>query len=205
MQRRVWTTGRKWLGNLIPLALMLPLAITGVVTIIQDQQITPLALGLCAGSLAIAWVGVALFGFVGNPGLKQSIQRKVRPKSGRDASAGTFVGFARPSYHGVLDAHEDLGFLFLSEDAVEYFGELHQISIPRKDVLGVRFRANIHSALGLGRWVSIEGRHEKKPIRLLVEPREAWTLIGNLRRGTTLRREVENWLKPHPSVSRSEA
>jgi hypothetical protein len=195
MQGRVWTAGRKWMGNLIPLAFMLPLAITGVVTMIQDQEITPLAIGFCVGALVVGWIAVDLFGFFGNATLKREIQKKVLPKAGRDASGGTFVGFARPSYSGLLDAHEDLGYLFLTDNSLEYVGEIHQVSIPRKDILAVRYRPNIHSALGLGRWVSVEAMHEKKPVRVLVEPREARTLLGNKRVGTELRKKIDAWRK----------
>ena len=95
----------------------------------------------------------------------------------------------------MLDAHEDLGFLFLDETSVEYIGESHHVTISRKDVTGVRYRPNFHSTLGLGRWVSIEAIHQGKPVRVLVEPREASTLLGNRKRGTELKKKIEEWRK----------
>jgi hypothetical protein len=184
------------MGNLIPLLCMLPFAAFGVYHMLAWQSVTPIGVSFCVLALVVGWLAVNQFGFFGNQKLKQEIQLKVLAKAGRDASSGIFVGFARPSYMGLLDAHEDLGFLFLEEDGLEYLGELHHVSLSRADVLGVRYRANVHSTLGLGRWVSIEARHKGKPVRLLVEPREAKTLLGNRKSGTTLKREIEAWRKP---------
>jgi hypothetical protein len=160
----------------------------------QAGEITLTGVVLCFLALVVGWFAVNQFGFFGNATLKQEIQRSVLPKAGKDASNGMFVGFARPSYVGLLDAHEDLGYLFLGE-ALEYVGELHQVTIAKADIIGVRYRANIHSALGLGRWISIDARHKGKPVRVLVEPREAATLLENRKRGVALRTEIEKWRK----------
>jgi hypothetical protein len=183
------------MGNLVPILCMLPLAALGTLLMVRQHSVTPLGIILCLLALTVGWFAVNWFGFFGNSQLKVAIQRKVLAKAGRDASRGIFVGFARPSYVGLLDAHEDLGFLFLDETSLEYLGEIHQITINREDIKAVRYRANVHSALGLGRWISIEALHKGKPVRLLVEPREARTLLGNKKRGKDLRRELEDWRK----------
>lgn len=184
------------MGNLIPLLCMLPFAAFGVYHMLAWHSATPIGVGFCVAALIVGWLAVNQFGFFGNANLRREIQRQVLAKAGRDASKGIFVGFARPSYLGLLDAHEDLGFLFLDQEKLEYLGELHHVSINRGDVLGARFRGNVHSSLGLGRWVSIKAKHKGKPVRLLVEPREARTLLGNRKRGTELKKQIEAWRKP---------
>jgi len=183
------------MGNLIPLLCMLPFALTGVVLMLRAHTVTPAGVALCLLSLVVGWVAVNQFGLFGNVRLRREVQRKVLAKAGRDASKGVFVGFARPSYVGLLDAHEDLGFLFFDSDGLEYLGEIHQVKLARKDILGVRFRGNVHSTLGLGRWVGIEAIHKGKRVRVLVEPREARTLLGNRKRGSRLRKEIVEWMK----------
>lgn len=191
----VWSSKKKWMGNLIPLVCMLPFAVAGAFLLIKAQDITVAGVGLCLAALIIGWLAVNQFGFFGNAALRRDIQRKVLAKAGKDASKGIFVGFARPSYVGVIDAHEDLGFLFIGKEGLEYIGELHHVTVSRGDVLGVRYRANIHSTIGLGRWVSIDAKHEGKNVRILVEPREAATLLGNKRRGTELKKQISDWRK----------
>ena len=195
MAEVVWSAKRKWMGNLIPVFFMLPFVVAGVIHMVREEDFTWLGIGLCGGGLFLGWMTVNQFGFFGNANLKREIVKRVLSKAGRDASGGVFVGFARPSYVGILDAHEDLGFLFLDKNSIEYIGEVHHVSIPRGDVLGVRYRPNIHSALGLGRWVSVEAKQNGEPVRLLIEPREARTLLGNKRRGKQLRAKIEAWRK----------
>src|SRR5689334_20399913 len=102
MQGRVWTAGRKWMGNLIPLAFMLPLGVHGVVTVDPEQEVTPAAIGLCVRGLGGGLVAGDLLGFFRNGAPKAEIQKEGLAEAGRDASGGTFVGFARPSYSGLL-------------------------------------------------------------------------------------------------------
>lgn len=187
------------MGNLIPLLCMAPFAGLGAFFLSRDGLASVPGILLCSAALVVGWFAVNQFGFFGNAILKREIGRKVLPKAGRDASSGTFVGFARPAYMGLLDAHEDLGFLFLTPESLEYVGEIHQVSIQRGEVKEVGYRGNVHSALGLGRWVSIEAEHKGKPVRLLVEPREAKTLLGNKKLGIDLRRRIEQWRKTRPS------
>jgi hypothetical protein len=181
------------MGNVIPVLCMLPFAGVGIYLMVREEEITWPGVGLCAGALAVGWFEVNLFGFFGNSRMRREIIRKVLAKAGRDASDGTFVGFAQPSYVGLLDAHEDLGFLFLDKDSLEYFGEVHRVTLLKSEVQGVRYRPNVHTALGLGRWVSVEAKQNGKPVRLLIEPRESNTLLANRRLGKELRTRIEEW------------
>ena len=48
----------------------------------------------------------------------------------------------------------------------------------------------------LGRWVSLEGKSGGKEIRLLIEPRERTTLLGNRLYGTRLLHRLKKWANP---------
>ncbi len=194
MAERAWNNKAKWMGNLIPLLCMLPFAAAGAFVMLRAHAVTVAGVATCLVSLAGGWAAVNRFGFFDNDRLKREVQRRALAKAGREASQGIFVGFARPSYVGLLDAHEDLGFLFVDADSLHFLGELHEVKVPRKEVLGVRYRPNFHSTLGLGRWVSVEIMHKGKRVRLLVEPREAPTLLANRKRGTLLRKQIQDWL-----------
>lgn len=183
------------MGNLVPLACMAPFGIAGALVMMRAREVTLVGVALWVAGLVAGWLAVNRFGFYGNAAMKRELQRRLLAKAGRDASSGTFVGFARPSYTGLLDAHEDLGFLFLDAEQLEYIGEVHHVKFTRAQALGARFRPNIHSALGLGRWVGIDASVDGKPIRLLVEPREHPTLLANRRLGAELRAAIDDWCR----------
>jgi hypothetical protein len=67
------------------------------------------------------------------------------------------------------------------------------VTLLKSEVQGVRYRPNVHTALGLGRWVSVEAKQNGKPVRLLIEPRESNTLLANRRLGKELRTRIEEW------------
>lgn len=184
------------MGNLVPLMCVLPFAISGAALLYRYGVTSLLGLSLCVLALVVGWIAVNAFGLWGNRALKAELAKKLLAKAGRNASDGIFVGFARPAYMGLLDAHEDLGFLFIDPEGLEYVGEIHHVTLDKSDVKGVRYRGNIHALMGLGRWVSIEAVHKGKPVRVLVEPREYGSLLKNKQRGTALREDLEKWLKP---------
>jgi hypothetical protein len=62
----------------------------------------------------------------------------------------------------------------------------------------VRYRPNVHTLLGLGRWISIEGEVHGRPIRLRVESRVRDTMLGNLALGPWLRDSIERWRLGQP-------
>ena len=94
----------------------------------------------------------------------------------------------------MLDPHQDVGFLLLFDDRIEFFGSAEQIELPVEFVQQVRKRANIHSALLLAGWVSLEGEAAGQPIRLQIEPREKLTLLGNKLLAKKIRQKIEQWL-----------
>src|SRR5688572_20969537 len=114
------------------------------------------------------------------------------------ANAPVFVGMASPSYRSIIDPHEDVGFLIVQPDRLEYHGETMEIVLKRDEVQGILFRPNAHTLAGLGRWIAIEGRVGGKLVRLLIEPRERPTLLANLAYGKKLKERLESWLKRKP-------
>ena len=99
-----------------------------------------------------------------------------------------FVGCSSPRHFGVLDAHENVGFLILDED-LRVVCENTTLRLPRSQIVEVRLRPNVHSWLGLGRWVSVEG----EGIRLYLEPRNARTLLANRRASGPLLERIRRW------------
>ncbi|HRK20399.1 MAG TPA: hypothetical protein PLX06_01235, partial [Fimbriimonadaceae bacterium] len=59
----------------------------------------------------------------------------------------------------------------------------------------VRLRPNPHSWAFLGGWVSVEGKLEGEPVRMLLEPRERPTLWGNRRLRGAFKNRIEKWLQ----------
>ncbi|RYG23692.1 hypothetical protein EON82_13220 [bacterium] len=187
---KVWTTGRKWAGNLVPFAIWLPFTVAGVWTIVRDRAVTPTGVGLLALGVVLGWVGLSLFGFWGNAAMRRLLEARIKEKEHR-----WFVGFASPKFTGVLDAHEDVGFLIFRKDALVFAGDSRRVEMPKDSVVRVVFRPNVHTVVGLGRWVCVEGVVKGQPVRMFVEPRERPTMLGNLRLSSKLRAEIETWMK----------
>lgn len=178
------------MGNLVPFLSWLPFALAGLWLIARDRAVTPLGIGVLAFGTFVGWVMLSLFGFWGNASMRRVLEARVNEPGER-----WFVGFASPKYAGLLDAHEDVGFLILGKDGLVFLGDSLRVELPRENVVRVRFRPNVHSLVGLGRWISIEGVVKGTPVRMLVEPRERRTMLGNLRLSGRLKREVEAWAK----------
>jgi hypothetical protein len=189
-ETRVWTTGRKWAGNLIPFLCWLPFALAGIFVIARDRAITPLGIGLLALGTVVGWIALSLFGFWGNASMRRLLEARIKDKGHR-----WFVGFASPRFTGLLDAHEDVGFLIFGKDALTFAGDSQRVELSKDAVVRVRFRPNIHTVVGLGRWICVEGVVKGQPVRMFVEPRERATMLGNLRLSKKLKAEIEAWAK----------
>lgn len=175
---RVWTTGRRLAGNLVPLGLALPFFLWAMVELaFRGATWTVVWAGL--GFFVVGWLGTNFLGLWGNGWMKRQLETRFRSLRPDDTAERFFVGFARPQFKNMLDPHEDVGFLVLGEDEAEFWGSELQFSMPWSVVTGVRRRGNIHSWLGLGGWVSLEGEVAGKPVRMLLEAREQPTLLGN--------------------------
>lgn len=190
----VLTAQHKLLGNLVPLAVLLTVAGLGAVLVGRAQS-DALGWFLLLSSPVLTWLTTNFVGLWDNRRLRARVEMRLRTLRPRNTDRKIFVGFARPAYRSVLDPHEDVGFLIFHEDRLEFFGgELH-FTLFREDYGEVKTRPNPHTLLGLGGWVSIEGKVEGQPVRMYVEPREDFSLIGNRRWAKFLVMEVKKWAR----------
>jgi hypothetical protein len=183
------------MGNLVPALFWLPPMIAGIAVMAVTAQILGLGLWLIVAATVLGWLSLNQFGGYMNGRMRRELERLLRSRGEDLSGERNFVGFATPRYASLLDAHEDVGFLKLLPDRIRFVSETRVVEVPRAEVRGVRYRMNVHSLVGLGRWVSIEGESGGKPIRLLLEPRDRGTMIGNLRTGTKLKAKLKRWMK----------
>lgn len=196
MQTKVWTLGKKLAGNLIPLAFATPFAILGSLEILKEPNlILSNALLWFALVPVVGWNAVNLFGLFGNRKMRTTLARRLEQVGHRAPIEKFFVGIATPSFHSTLDAHEDVGFLLLYPDSLQFWGDSKEIEIDRKNIVRIQKRLNIHTLLGLGGWIAIDGVMDGKPIRLCIEPRERDTLLGNSRLRGKFAARLQLWLK----------
>lgn len=188
----VWTVWRKLVGNLLPLIVAAPFLVLGIIEF-PHVGMTGKALWYFLGFIICAWIATNFLGNSGGAGLKAEIGKRLHHLRPFDHAQKTFVGFARPGFQGLLDPHEDVGYLIFHQDHLEFFGGKTNVELKATDITGVKFRANPHTWVGLGRWISIEGVSQNLPVRLLIEPREKATLIGNLLYGKKLKASIEEW------------
>lgn len=179
-RKRVWNLARQIPGNLIPLLLAAPFLVICIRELAFGKRLD-LAAWYGLGFLGIGWLAVNFIGLIGNSRLKLALEHRFKDEYEYDQSERLFAGFSRPGKYGLLDPHEDVGFLVFREAELEFFGEVHRVSVPYGMVRRVYRRANIHSILGLGGWVAIDAEVGGKTIRLQVEPRVKNTHWGNAR------------------------
>lgn len=195
---RVWTNQRKLMGNLIPGLLSLPPAALGLWWMYSRERIWGPGLLIFAVSPLLAWVLVNYLGLFGNESMKTALHKRLHAAKPRLADVHYFVGIATPKHASFLDPHEDIGYIVLHQDALEFFGDYLNLSIAKSQIVSVTFRPNIHSVIGLGRWVSVEGKMDERPIRLNVELREKPSLLGNLLLSKGLRDRIRSWMQEEP-------
>lgn len=192
-RRPIWTLRRKLLGNLIPMLFSAPFAGIGLYALWKSGNLLDRGLIWLALAPAVGWIALNFTGLFENRKIQREIEMRLLADRPKPTYRRYYVGMATPAYRGVLDPHEDLGILLLHPDTVEYFGERHRVELPRSAVKEIRYRPNIHSWVGLGRWISLEATLDEKPVRLLVELRQRHTLLGNLRMSRTLMKKLRKW------------
>ena len=178
-QRRVWTTSRKVMGNVLPLVVASPLLIKAVLVFAHTGP-SVVAILWAALFPVGAWLAVALLGLAGNRRMKNEVSRRMHIDRPFDKTEKYFIGIATPSFKSVLDPHEDVGFLVVHQDQLEFYGSERHLLLNKRDIMNIRLTPNTHTIIGLGRWIAIEAIVRNISARLLVEPRERRTLIGNL-------------------------
>ncbi|MBS1718634.1 MAG: hypothetical protein JSS72_12980 [Armatimonadetes bacterium] len=194
VRKRIWTARRKLMGNLIPSLIWAPLTIYGLYLIRKTGVIFGPGFWFILAAQVLGLVAVNFFGLYDNQRMKQHMMREAEVLYPHLRGWMMFVGYAPDGYGNLLDPHKDVGILILTPDSIEFVGDSHLISLRRSQVLRVTYRANIHSLVGLGRWVTIEGRKDGKLFVLHFEPREAKTLLGDRRLSSNLKQKLENWL-----------
>ena len=148
-----------------------------------------------AAGVAAMWIAVNFLGLYGNSKMRRELGRRIGDGKGGVYPNLPFVGCATPTYAGWLDPHEDVGFLRLEADRLVFQGDRLELVLMKADVTTVRYRPNVHTLVGLGRWISVEGISEGTRVRIVVEPRVKATLLGNLIYSKKLRSQLESWLK----------
>lgn len=193
MPREVWNQYRQWMSNLVPLLLSVPVFVAGMLFYQQGRMLQ--AFVFWGAFPVVGWLAVNFLGLFQNGRMMRVLRPRFLDEYPELADSAVFVGFARPKYRSLLEAHEDIGWLLLHRDRIEFLGERQRHSLAREEIHGARFRANAHSLLGLGRWISIEGMRDGKPVRLMIEPRQRGSLLANKRLSGTILNTIQEWIK----------
>lgn len=190
---KVWTPRRKWLGNLVPALFWLTPTAIGVAWVMRTNQVFGPGLWLVLAGLVLGWLGLNYFGLFENGRLRRDSIRNLSLRRPPPPGPVVFVGCASQKHRSLLDAHEDVGFLSMGPDELEFIGDSIRMRLLREQVMEVRFRVNVHTLVGLGRWVSVEGMIAGKHVRMLLEPRERDTMLGNFMLTGWLKKTLEDW------------
>lgn len=211
------------MGNLLPaFVALLPMGYGVWRLYVASETIGPGLLWIAAG-VVLGWLAMNFLGLYQNGRMRRDMLRSYHAERGGDGLEKVFVGMARPTYNSIVDPHEDVGFLVFHGEGegpslrdpsyagtghesgserssradsarLEYWGEKLKVVLRRSQIKSIGFRPNAHTLVGLGGWVSVEAIADGKPVRLMIEPRERSTLLGNVRFAKLLRRNLAAWL-----------
>lgn len=173
--------------------------VAGIWVIASSRQLMGPGLWLLVASTVVGWLALDSFGLFENPQMRKALLEILEKRGEAPLAGSPFVGFATPRYHGLLDAHEDVGFLQILPHKLLFTSETRTIELQHHEAKKVCFRWNVHTILILGGWVSVEGISGGKPVRLLVEPRDRPTMLGNLRESRKLRARLATWISSKPA------
>ena len=199
----VWTIQRRVLGNVVPALFWVPLASFGLLWMAYRAELTGLGLWFLFAASMVGWFSLNQFGLFQNSKMRRHLERLLKAKGEDFGGRVWFVGFASPRYSSLLDAHEDVGFLRLLPDRLRFRSETRVVELMRDQIVTVRFRMNVHSLVGLGRWVSVEAIADGQPIRLLLEVRDRATMLANLKRSRSFLDALKQWMS-EPSVNKND-
>lgn len=173
--------------------LALPFGVWGALQLIRSGDVLGKGLFGFAAMTVTAWVAVNFLGLVGNASMKRALGFRLDTERPDLSNERFFVGLATPKHRGMLDPHEDVGFILLGNDSLEVYGDTLRLTLGKSEIETIRFRPNVHSMVGLGRWISIEGTTDGVKFRLNLEPRERNTLLGNRAFGKVLLARLQEW------------
>jgi len=190
---RHWNRRRRWMGNVLPAVFWFPLTMAGLIIYYRTGHVWGWAFNtLCLGQF-LGLVSLNYLGLFENALLRKELDREFRVLRPRYTGYRVFVGFASQGYSSWVDPHEDVGYLCLTPETIEFYGDQIIWKLEHKDVLRITKGPNIHSLVGLGRWIRIEATLGGSKTILRLEPRDRDTLIGNLIGGRKLRVRLLNW------------
>lgn len=183
------------MGNLIPAITWLPATVIGILLIQLSHD--PLGLGfrVLIGGQILTLVVLNFTGLFENNSMRRALYREFQVLRPNHRGWKMFVGYASERYSSWLDPHEDLGYCCLTPDTFEFYGDSKIRTVKREQVSRIRWKPNVHSLLGMGRWIVIEAVQDGKLVTLKFEPRDRDNLFGNLLLGRKLKQRLENWLQ----------
>lgn len=190
---KVWTSRRKWLGNLVPMLFWIAPTAGGIYLIIRTNVMVGAGLWILVGGQVAGWLALNLFGLFENGRIRRDSMRNLAHRQPPAPGPVVFVGCASTRHHSLLDAHEDVGFLSFGKHELEFIGDDKRMRILREQVQRIHYLPNVHTLVGLGRWIAVEATIGGLPVRLLIEPREKETMLGNLLISAWLKRAMQAW------------
>ncbi|MEQ1823281.1 MAG: hypothetical protein ABL949_12280 [Fimbriimonadaceae bacterium] len=193
LAKPVWTFRRQLMGNLIPLIIPTPIGLAGIAIILIRPNALALGIATILASGFIGWICLSLWGLFENRKIKQEMTWRFRHANLPIAQRRYFVGVASPGFKGILDPHEDVGFLLVYADRLEFFGEKTNFKVARADVSEIAKQPNIHSFVFLGGWISVRGTLNKVPVELRFEPRIHQSLLANKIAAPKIAKRLRTW------------
>ena len=179
----------------MPALFWLPPALVGVFLIAKQGQYLGSGLWFLIASTVIGWFAVNQFGFFENEKMRKHLERILKAQEKPIVGEFIFVGFATPKYSSMVDAHEDVGFFRIMDDRIQFISETRSMDILKSDIREIGYRANVHSILGLGGWVSVDATVGDRRFRLLIEPRERNSMLASKKYRVRLVKRLNGWLK----------
>lgn len=182
------------MGNLVPAIFWLPLTLSGVGLILWTRQALGIGFWILLAGQVSTWIALNFTGLWDNGAMRRALYKEFQILKPNYRGWKMFVGYATGPYSSWLDPHEDIGYCCLTGETLEFYGDARVRTVQRADVKRVHWRPNVHTLLGLGRWIVVETVENGKPVVYKFEPRDKDTLLGNLIAGRRLRQRLENWL-----------
>jgi hypothetical protein len=195
LQQPVWTLRRQVLGNIVPLLISGPMIGFGLWWMYRSGRIFSVGLILVAAAILIGWIMLNYLGLHENAQMKQQMAWRLSSALKDLPSRRYFVGMATPNFVGWIDPHEDVGYLLIFRDRIDYHGEKIRASFRRSEIRGFESRMNVHSLIFLGGWVVVRAERDGKPIELRVEMREKHSLRANRGMNKLLLSRLRKWLE----------
>lgn len=183
------------MGNVMPLIVAGPLLAFGLWWMYRAGKVGGAGLYFLGAAVVVGWFMLNWFGLYQNAAMKQQMSWRLGESLKDLPSRRYFVGVASPNFRGMIDPHEDVGYLLIYKDRIDYYGESMRASFRRSEVRGFETRPNIHSAIFMGGWVVIRAERDGKPLELRIEMREKPFLRSNRALNRMLLRRLKSWLE----------